>query len=167
MQRVVVLKDQVNKRAHADSAQLACEAAGAIRTVASLTREEDSCRLYGQSLEETLRRSNRTALWSNALYAFSQSLAFFVIALVFWYGSVLVSRLEYSIFQFLVGLMVSLHIRAYFVAVAYGDLTGHNIWGLPSWQCLRVCSGRVFGEGCSIRYCQAARFHSRNRRRIQ
>jgi ATP-binding cassette subfamily B (MDR/TAP) protein 1 len=107
MQRVVVLKDQVNKGAHADSAQIACEAAGAIRTVASLTREEDCCRLYGLNLQETLQRSNRAALWSNALYAFSQSLVFFVIALVFWYGSLLVSRLEYTIFQFLVALMVS------------------------------------------------------------
>lgn len=35
--RVVVLKDQQNKATHDDSAKLACEAASAIRTVASLT----------------------------------------------------------------------------------------------------------------------------------
>ncbi|KIL59283.1 hypothetical protein M378DRAFT_27062 [Amanita muscaria Koide BX008] len=103
--RVVVLKDQTNKKAYKESAQLACEAAGAIRTVASLTREDDCCNLYSQSLEEPLRKSNRTALWSNALYAFSQAMAFFVIALVFWYGAVLVSQLEFSSFQFFVGLM--------------------------------------------------------------
>ena len=101
------MKDQANKQAHADSAQLACEAAGAIRTVASLTREEDCCRLYSQSLEEPLRKSNRTALWTNALFSLSQSMVFFVIALVFWYGSVVVSRLEFSTFHFFVGLMVS------------------------------------------------------------
>jgi ATP-binding cassette subfamily B (MDR/TAP) protein 1 len=101
------MKDQANKKSHEESAQLACEAAGAIRTVASLTREEDCARAYSQSLETPLRRSNRNALWSNLLYALSQSISFFVIALVFWYGSILVSRQEYSTFQFFVGLMVS------------------------------------------------------------
>ncbi|KAF8158859.1 P-loop containing nucleoside triphosphate hydrolase protein [Mycena galopus ATCC 62051] len=105
--RVVVLKDQRNKAAHEASAQLACEAAAAIRTVASLTREDDCCDLYGKSLEEPLRRSNRTALWSNGIYALSQSMIFFVIALIFWFGANLVSKREASTFQFFVGLMCS------------------------------------------------------------
>ncbi|KAK0457582.1 P-loop containing nucleoside triphosphate hydrolase protein [Desarmillaria tabescens] len=103
--RVVVLKDQKNKKAHESSAQLACEAAGAIRTVASLTREDDCCNQYSESLEEPLCKSNRTAIWSNMLYAFSQSTIFFCIALVFWYGAALVSRREFSTFDFFVGLM--------------------------------------------------------------
>ncbi|KAF5385690.1 hypothetical protein D9757_005473 [Collybiopsis confluens] len=103
--RVVVLKDQMNKKEHASSAQLACEAAGSIRTVAALTREADCLQLYSQSLEEPLRKSNRTAIYSNGLYALSQSTVFFVISLVFWYGSILVSGLEFSTFQFFVGLM--------------------------------------------------------------
>ena len=106
LKQVVVLKDQVNKKAHAESARLACEAAGSIRTVASLTREADCLALYSQSLEKPLTRSNRTALWANLLFAFSQSLVFGVIALVFWYGAVLVSRLEASTFDFFVALMV-------------------------------------------------------------
>jgi len=103
--RVVVLKDQANKKAHEDSAQLACEAAASIRTVAALTRENDCCELYSASLDEPLRKSNRTAIWSNLLYSISQSMIFFVIALVFWFGSILVSKQEYSTFQFFVGLM--------------------------------------------------------------
>ncbi|CAL1712814.1 unnamed protein product [Somion occarium] len=103
--RVVVLKDEQNKKAHEESAQLACEAAGSIRTVASLTREEDCCRLYSESLEEPLRRSNRTAMWSNAIFALSQSMTFYVIALVFWYGSRLVSSFEVSTFHFFIALM--------------------------------------------------------------
>ncbi|KAH7885321.1 P-loop containing nucleoside triphosphate hydrolase protein [Phlebopus sp. FC_14] len=103
--RVVVLKDQQNKGAHESSAQLACEAAGAIRTVAALTREEDCLRLYSSSLEEPLKKSNRTALWSNLLYSLSQSMTFYVIALVFWYGSTLVSRMEISTMSFFVALM--------------------------------------------------------------
>ncbi|KAI0287206.1 P-loop containing nucleoside triphosphate hydrolase protein [Russula brevipes] len=103
--RVVILKDQVNKKAHADSAQVACEAAGAIRTVASLTREDDCLEYYSKSLEEPLRRSNRTALWSNFLFSLSQSFSFFAIALTFWYGSRLVSFQEFTTKQFFTGLM--------------------------------------------------------------
>ncbi|KAL0958179.1 hypothetical protein HGRIS_000343 [Hohenbuehelia grisea] len=103
--RVVILKDEANKEAHESSAQLACEAAGSIRTVAALTREDDCCALYSKSLEGPLHRSNRTAFWSNALFSISQATVFFVIALVFWYGSRLVSQREYSTFQFFVVLM--------------------------------------------------------------
>ncbi|KAH0832051.1 ste6-like protein [Lanmaoa asiatica] len=103
--RVVVLKDQQNKHAHESSAQLACEAAASIRTVASLTREADCLRLYSESLEEPLRNSNRTAIWSNLLYSFSQSISFYIIALIFWYGSLLVSRLEMDTLSFFITLM--------------------------------------------------------------
>ena len=103
--RVVVLKDQQNKKAHEASAQLACEAAGAIRTVASLTREDDCCALYSDSLEGPMRRSNRTAMVSNAIFALSQSLTFFIIALVFWFGSRQVADLQRTMFQFFIGLM--------------------------------------------------------------
>ncbi|KZT73923.1 ste6-like protein [Daedalea quercina L-15889] len=105
--RVVVLKDEKNKREHEHSAQLACEAAGAIRTVASLTREGDCLREYSESLEGPLRNSNRSALYSNFIYAVSQAMSFFVIALIFWYGSRLVADGEFSTFQFFVGLMSS------------------------------------------------------------
>lgn len=103
--RVVVLKDQQNKKAHESSAQLACEAAGAIRTVASLTREDDCCDIYSKSLDGPLKISNRSALWSNLIYAMSQSMTFYVIALVFWYGSRLVSIQEVSTFHFFIALM--------------------------------------------------------------
>ncbi|KAG9315784.1 ste6-like protein [Chiua virens] len=103
--RVVVLKDQKNKTTHGDSAQLACEAAASIRTVASLTREQDCLRLYSQSLEAPVRHSNKSALWSNMFYALSQSMVFFVIALVFWYGSRLVADLEIGTTAFFVALM--------------------------------------------------------------
>jgi len=103
--RVVVLKDQTNKKAHEESAQIACEAAGSIRTVASLTREADCLKIYHDSLEEPLRVSNKTSIWSQGFYSFSQSTVFFVIALVFWWGSKLVSQFDATVFQFFVGLM--------------------------------------------------------------
>ena len=104
--RIVVLKDQRNRSAYADSAKLACEAAGAIRTVSSLTREADCLRLYSNSLDEPLRRSNRASLWANLIFAFSQSCSYWVIALIFWYGCTLVSRFEISSTALFVALMV-------------------------------------------------------------
>ncbi|KAF8575980.1 ste6-like protein [Ramaria rubella] len=103
--RVVVLKDQINKTAHAASAQLACEAAGSIRTVASLTREDECCALYSESLLEPLLKSNKTAVWSNLLFSLSQAAMFFVISLVFWFGSKLVANLEIDTKQFYTTLM--------------------------------------------------------------
>ncbi|KAJ7087513.1 P-loop containing nucleoside triphosphate hydrolase protein [Mycena epipterygia] len=117
--RIVVLKHQKNKKEHETSAQLACEAAAAIRTVASLTREDDCCDLYSKSLEESLRRSNRSAIWSNLLYALSQSMVFFTIALVFWWGATLVSKRECTLFQFFVGLMSTT-----FAALQAGNVFG-------------------------------------------
>lgn len=105
--RVIVLKDQTNKKSHSSSAHLACEAAGAIRTVASLGREEDCCRQYSASLEDPLRRTYKSGLLSNLTYSLSQSMGFWVIALIFWYGSRLVANLELPMFNFFVSLMVS------------------------------------------------------------
>ncbi|KAL8277932.1 hypothetical protein RQP46_009751 [Phenoliferia psychrophenolica] len=85
--RVVVLKDVKNKKSHEQSAQMACEAAGAIRTVASLTREEDCSEIYSGYLEAPQAESNRVAIISNGYYSLSQALTFWVIGLIFWYGA--------------------------------------------------------------------------------
>lgn len=77
-----MLRDKLNKHAYADSAQVACEAAGAIRTVASLTREEAFVQEYSDSLEGPLQNATRAAVWSNAMYAITQSMTFWAIALV-------------------------------------------------------------------------------------
>jgi len=56
------LKDKKNKEAYASSAQIACEAAAPIRSVASLTREEDYLDLYRQNLEGPLEETNDSRL---------------------------------------------------------------------------------------------------------
>ena len=109
VQRVVAPKDQRNKQAHEESAQLACEAAGAIRTVASLTCEDDCLELYSKTLEKPLRELSRTTLWSNLLFSLSRSLAFFIIALTSWYGSRLVSFGEFTSKELFTCLMVRLN----------------------------------------------------------
>lgn len=76
------MKDETNKKAHERSAQIACEGADAIRTVASLKREEGFHREYCESLEAPLRKAVRAALWGSALFGMTQSVTFFGIALV-------------------------------------------------------------------------------------
>ena len=98
--KVVVLKDQKNKKVYSKTAHMASEAAGAIRTVASLTREQDCCREYHDALEGPTRYSIRSALSANLLYAVSQALSFWVIALVFYVGSRWLASGRYTTQQF-------------------------------------------------------------------
>ncbi len=81
------------EQAHESFAQLACEAAGAIRTVASL--------------------------------------AFFVIALMFWYDSILVADLKRTTFQFFIGLMST-------------TIQANNVFSFV----LDISSAEVRGVGC-------------------
>ncbi|KAK7189272.1 Leptomycin B resistance protein pmd1-like protein 2 [Paraphaeosphaeria sporulosa] len=92
----------LSKQSYEGSASYACESTSAIRTVASLTREDDVLCNYRQQLHEQGIRSLKSILQSSALYAASQSLGFAVNALAFWYGGQLIAQHEYSIFQFFV-----------------------------------------------------------------
>ncbi|CAP68810.1 uncharacterized protein PODANS_7_7770 [Podospora anserina S mat+] len=88
------------KRAYQGSASFASEAITAIRTVASLTREQDVLRNYRESLAIQQRASLISVLKSSLLYAGSQSLMFLAFALGFWYGGTLIAKYEYDMFQF-------------------------------------------------------------------
>ncbi|OJJ48822.1 hypothetical protein ASPZODRAFT_139784 [Penicilliopsis zonata CBS 506.65] len=91
-----------SKAAYEASASYACEATSAIRTVASLTREHDVWEAYHIQLAGQQRKSLVSVIKSSLLYAASQALVFFCIALGFWYGGTLLGRHEYSIFRFFV-----------------------------------------------------------------
>ncbi|TIB94152.1 P-loop containing nucleoside triphosphate hydrolase protein, partial [Wallemia mellicola] len=116
--KIVVTKDQQNKKSYEDSAEMACEAAGAIRTVASLTREGQALEEYQTLLRTPLRNSIRTSLWSSAIYGLSQGMAFLVIALIFWYGSQLIMNLEIELEDFYVCLM----------AVVFSSIQAGNVF---------------------------------------
>lgn len=88
------------KKAYEGSASYACEATSAIRTVASLTREDDVWEHYHQSLVAQGQKSLRSILKSSTLYAASQSFMFLCIGLGFWYGGTLIASREYTMFQF-------------------------------------------------------------------
>jgi ATP-binding cassette subfamily B (MDR/TAP) protein 1 len=115
--RVVVLKEEKNKKWNAASAQLASEAAGAVRTVASLTREADVDRMYSEALKIPYKISNRTAIYSQLLYAASQGIAFLVIALVFYIGALWMIDGKYDTATFFTTLMATL-----FAAIQAGNV---------------------------------------------
>ncbi|WVQ70592.1 hypothetical protein IAR50_000111 [Cryptococcus sp. DSM 104548] len=85
--KVVVLKDQRMKKLHAASAHLASEAAGAVRTVASLTREDDVGKIYSEALVAPMKLNFKTSIYSQAFYAASQGMTFLIVALVFYVGA--------------------------------------------------------------------------------
>ncbi|WWC65424.1 uncharacterized protein I303_108042 [Kwoniella dejecticola CBS 10117] len=94
--KVVVLKDQKMKKLHASSAHLASEAAGAVRTVASLTREDDVDKIYSDALREPMKVNFRTSIRSQALFAASQGISFCIIALIFYIGALWIIDGKYT-----------------------------------------------------------------------
>ncbi|KAK9456374.1 P-loop containing nucleoside triphosphate hydrolase protein [Dipodascopsis uninucleata] len=75
------------KKSYDDSASYACESASAIRTVVSLTREEGVLKKYTDAVESQVTSGRWASFKSAFLYGCSQSLALFVMALGFWFGS--------------------------------------------------------------------------------
>ncbi len=93
---MLVTFQKEKKKIHEESASYACEATSAIRTVASLTREDEVWNHYHEQLLGKSRQFVLSILKSSVLYAASQSLQFLCMALGFWYGGTLFGRHEYS-----------------------------------------------------------------------
>ncbi|RKO96107.1 P-loop containing nucleoside triphosphate hydrolase protein, partial [Caulochytrium protostelioides] len=68
------------------SAQVACEAVSALRTVAVLTREENVAEQYAQDLQLPLLIGTDAAVKGAFFYAISQAFSFWTFALTFWLG---------------------------------------------------------------------------------
>ncbi|KAL2840030.1 P-loop containing nucleoside triphosphate hydrolase protein [Aspergillus pseudodeflectus] len=84
------------------SASEVSEAVTAIRTVVSLTMEQLILNSYKTQLQHQVRSDIPSILRSSYLYACSEALQFFCMALGFWYGGMLLGHHEYSIFKFYV-----------------------------------------------------------------
>ena len=106
------------KKAYEGSASYACEATAAIRTVASLTREEDVWEHYHQAIVKQEAKSLSSILRSSVLYACSQSFMFLCTALGFWYGGTLIANREIS----------ELHFFICFSAIIFGAQSAGTIF---------------------------------------
>ncbi|KAK9367521.1 P-loop containing nucleoside triphosphate hydrolase protein [Lipomyces kononenkoae] len=106
------------KVAYDRSASFACEATGAIRTVASLTREEDVFLKYRAEIEGQVTSSRISTLRSSFLYGLSQGLTLFIMALVFWYGSTQLKNHTYSTVQFFIC----------FISVVFGSQSAGTVF---------------------------------------
>jgi len=67
------------------------------------------------------------------LFALSQAMSFWVIALVFWYGAGLVSRLEISTQSFFIALMVWTFRQHADILEVNKILAEYGIWRNASW----------------------------------
>jgi ATP-binding cassette subfamily B (MDR/TAP) protein 1 len=91
-----------SRSAYLVSASYACEATAAIRTIASLTREDDVMETYDGMLVEQTAKDLKSTLRSSVLFALSQAGMLFASALGFWYGGTLISNHELSIQDFFI-----------------------------------------------------------------
>ena len=106
------------KKAYESSASYACEATAAIRTVASLTREDDVWEHYHQAVVAQEQKSLQSILRSSILYAAAQSFMFLCTALGFWYGGTLIANGELS----------ELHFFICFSAIIFGAQSAGTIF---------------------------------------
>ncbi|KAJ4858942.1 ABC transporter transmembrane region domain-containing protein [Trichoderma breve] len=93
------------KDAYAASAAYASEAISSIRTVASLTREQDIIHMYREDIAAQRRKGLKSVLSSSALYGAAQGASFLCFGLGFWYGGTLLATREYDLFTFFVCFM--------------------------------------------------------------
>lgn len=104
--------------AYETSGAYACESIGAIRTVASLTRENGVWANYRDQVSSQVRGSRLPIFYSALLYGVSQGLAPWVMGLAFWYGSTLLKTYTIDTNEFFVA----------FIGVVFGAQAAGNIF---------------------------------------
>ncbi|CAG8761681.1 16888_t:CDS:2, partial [Racocetra fulgida] len=109
---------QKTKKAYEHSAQIACEGAGNIRTVAALTREEDLWNMYHHLLDEPMRQGFKNAFFASTTFAFAQCVNYFTNALAFWYGSKLFMDNEYDLQKMF----------TVFMAIMFGSMSAGRVF---------------------------------------
>jgi ABC-type multidrug transport system fused ATPase/permease subunit len=125
-------QERVSKFFH-ESTRFAAEAVSAIRTVASLTLEDEVIDRYAARLNGPVRRAYKRTLWLMILFGLSESVDLLGIGLAFWYGGRLMSFGEYDAEQFFL----------VFIAVVFGGQAAGMLFGyvfpiLPIKLCLRL-----------------------------
>ncbi|KAH8815620.1 leptomycin B resistance protein pmd1 [Xylogone sp. PMI_703] len=111
-------KMEQHTKKETEAAADACEATSSLRTVLSLTLERCIWDNYHKKLEHQFRENMWFVSVSSLLYASSQSLNLFAMALAVWYGGTLILKHEYITQQFFVC----------FVAVIWGSQAATGVF---------------------------------------
>ena len=91
-----------SRSAYQTSASYACEATAAIRTIASLTREEDVLETYQSMLVDQAAKDLKSTVQSSILFGASNAGMLCASALGFWYGGTLISNHQISMQDFFI-----------------------------------------------------------------
>lgn len=110
------------KKTYEESGQYACESVSAVRTVASLTKEDHVCQIYSQTVESQLSNSRSTMLRSAILFGLSDGLSPGIMGLGFWYGATLIRKGQSNPYMFFTA----------FIAVIFGAQSAGNIFSYSS-----------------------------------
>nr|QNG62055.1 P-glycoprotein 2 [Parascaris univalens] len=118
-----------------EAGRTATEAVENIRTVQSLNKQSAFIREYSQHLETPFRENMQRAHIYGAVFAFSQSLIFFMYALAFWLGSLFVDN----------AVMQPINVYRVFFAIAFcGQSVGHISAFIPDVVKARLAASLVF-----------------------
>ena len=113
--KVVAKIQHRNVSQYDETARVASEAIGAIKTVSSLSMEKQVCSRFANTLSGPVRRAHRSIVPNMALFALTQSAKLLGSALIFWYGGGLLAYRELNAFQLLL---------VYNAVTAGGDAAG-------------------------------------------
>lgn len=111
-----------------ESTRFAAEAVGAVRTVSSLTLEEEVIERYRTKLRGPIKNAYLGTLKTMILFGLSDSIDLLGNALAFWYGGRLLSFGEYDVVQFFI----------IFTAIVFGGQAAGFLFGFTSSMFLSV-----------------------------
>ena len=97
--------DRDTSKRYSASASIASEAVNAIRTVSSLTIEASVLQSYTEELDHAVVSSRSPLLYIMVMFAFTQSIEYWFMALGFWYGCDLLSDGKISMYNFFVAFL--------------------------------------------------------------
>ncbi|KAF3180667.1 hypothetical protein TWF788_006693 [Orbilia oligospora] len=132
----VLMKAQVKQETtYVKAASMATEATNAMRTVASLVREDGVMREYKKELLKAEKGHTKFILQGSAIMALALSIGFFVYALAYWWGSKQVRNGDYSIIEFFIVLP----------ALLFSAQTAGQVFSLaPEFTKAAAASRRIF-----------------------
>lgn len=100
--------EERNAASYAKSIGISVEAVNSIKTIATLSIEDEVMGTYARVLKSSRDEMVAASVYTNIWFAISMSIGFFVYAFAYWWGSHLIMKGEYTQEQFLIVLVAML-----------------------------------------------------------